>query len=464
MSSCSLVPDSGLAFVDLETTGGPSQRASITEIGIVEVDADGVREWSSLVRPEMRIPTHIERLTGIRNDMVADAPRFEDLAQDVFDRLEGRLFVAHNARFDHSHLKAAFRRAGVDIRPRVLCTVKLSRRLFPEEARHGLDHLIARHGLSVSARHRALGDAQLLWQFWQRICERFPPGLITETVRELTSRPALPPGIDAATIDAVPDAPGVYLFYGEGELPLYIGKSGRLRTRVLSHFAADHRSERELRLSQQMQRIEWIPTDGEISALLLEAQLIKARQPAFNRQLRRNRDLCTWRLGTDLLGDGRLELVRAADLEPGCGDALFGFFRSRSEAQRRLREIAREQALCPPLLGLEKPAPGGRCFNHQLHRCHGACIGDEAPAAHTQRLLDALSALRIEAWPFDGPVALREGSTLHVVDGWRYLGAARSEAELDAVRSNGRAEFDLDLYRILHRALDTLEVVPLPVP
>ena len=77
----------GLAFVDIETTGGPAQRASITEIGIVEVDASGVREWVSLVRPEMRIPPHIERLTGISNDMVAAAPRFEEVADEVYDRL-----------------------------------------------------------------------------------------------------------------------------------------------------------------------------------------------------------------------------------------------------------------------------------------------------------------------------------------------------------------------------------------
>ena len=183
----------GLAFVDIETTGGPAQRESITEVGIVQVDEDGVREWSTLVRPESRIPETIQRLTGIDDDMVADAPRFADIADEIFDRLDGRLFVAHNARFDHGHLRAAFRRAGLDMRPQVLCTVKLSRRLFPDHRRHGLDHLIERHGLVVADRHRALGDAQLLWQFWQKIHERFPPGHIEAMVRELVGHPSLPP-------------------------------------------------------------------------------------------------------------------------------------------------------------------------------------------------------------------------------------------------------------------------------
>ena len=109
----------GLAFVDIETTGGPAQRESITEVGIVQVDEDGVREWSTLVRPESRIPDYIQRLTGIDDAMVADAPRFADIADEVFDRLDGRLFVAHNARFDHGHLRAAFQIGRASCRERV---------------------------------------------------------------------------------------------------------------------------------------------------------------------------------------------------------------------------------------------------------------------------------------------------------------------------------------------------------
>src|SRR5690606_31540194 len=174
----SLFPSSGLAFVDIETTGGPAQRASITEIAVIQADEAGVREWSTLVRPDTRIPVHIERLTGISNDMVAGAPRFEEIAGQLFDRLQSRIFVAHNARFDHSHLKAAFRRMGVTIRPRVLCTVKLSRHLFPEARRHSLDHVIARHGLEVDARHRALGDARVLLRFWAHLHATLPPGTL----------------------------------------------------------------------------------------------------------------------------------------------------------------------------------------------------------------------------------------------------------------------------------------------
>lgn len=444
----------GLAFVDIETTGGPAQRESITEIGIVEVDESGVREWVSLVRPQMRIPPHIERLTGISNDMVAAAPRFEEVADEVFDRLEGRLFVAHNARFDHGHLRAAFRRVGMDIRPRVLCTVQLSRRLFPDQRHHNLDRLVERHRLDAGARHRALGDAQLLWQFWQRLHERFAAATVAAAVRELIGQPSLPPHLEREALEGLPDGPGVYLFYGDNELPLYVGKSRHLRSRVMAHFAADHRSDRELGLSQQVRRIDWIETAGELGALLKEAELVKALQPTHNRALRRSRELCTWRLSRDLLGDWRLELVRAAELHLGQQDDLYGFFRSRREAVTRLRALAGEHGLCPPLLGLEKPMPGRRCFTHQIGKCRGACTGAESPQAHGLRLIEALHALKVQGWPYDGPVGIREGEVLHVIDGWRYLGAATDDETLDALLASGRPAFDLDIHRILVKALD----------
>ncbi len=472
MSSTLRAFPGGLAFVDIETTGGPAQRESITEIGIVQVDEDGVREWSTLVRPASRIPDHIQRLTGIDDDMVADAPPFADIADEVFDRLDGRLFVAHNARFDHGHLRAAFRRAGLDMRPQVLCTVKLSRRLFPEHRRHSLDHLIERHGLAVADRHRALGDAQLLWQFWQKLHERFPPGQLAAVVRELIGHPSLPSHLDPEQIAGLPDTPGVYLFYGErgsaaqadtarGELPLYIGKSTQLRSRVLSHFAADHTSDRELSLSQQVRHIEWIETAGEIGALLEEARLVKRLQPTHNRQLRRNRELCTWRRVTDMLGDGRLELVYAAELDFGRCDALYGFFRTRREATNRLRALARDHALCPPLLGLEKPPQGTRCFDFQLKRCRGACHGGESPEAHTLRLIEALHALKVEHWAWPGPIGLREGEAIHVVDGWRWLGTATDEAMLAELLEAGRPAFDLDIYKILVKAVNRLPILRL---
>lgn len=177
-----------LAFVDLETTGAGIATDRITEIGIVDVSADGVQEWSSLVCPEAPIPPFIENLTGISNAMVANAPRFAQLAPQLHARLEGCLFIAHNARFDYGFLQNAFRRLDVDFNPDVLCTVKLSRKLYPAFGRHSLDALIERHALPVTGRHRALDDARLIWHFWQTIQRTLPGQDIAAAVQALTVR------------------------------------------------------------------------------------------------------------------------------------------------------------------------------------------------------------------------------------------------------------------------------------
>lgn len=158
--------DAPLAIVDLETTGGHPAHDRVTEIALIEVEGGEVTgEWSTLVNPGTAIPSGIQALTGITDAMVADAPRFGALAAQLHARLEGRVLVAHNARFDYGFLRHEFERAGLPFRADTLCTVKLSRRLYPGHARHNLDSVIRRHGIECRARHRAMGDADAVWQF-----------------------------------------------------------------------------------------------------------------------------------------------------------------------------------------------------------------------------------------------------------------------------------------------------------
>lgn len=346
-----------LAFVDLETTGAAATADRITEIGMVLVDESGVSEWSSLVNPGTPIPPFITGLTGISDVMVAEAPDFAKIAGEISERLAGRLFVAHNARFDYGFLKNEFRRAGLDFRATVLCTVKLSRKMFPQHPRHNLDSLIARHGLQVGDRHHALGDARLIYQFWQKLHAELPAEQIEAVVAAITARPSLPPHLDPAVVESLPEGPGVYLFYGENALPLYVGKSTGIRKRVLSHFAADHATAKEMSLAQQVRRIECVQTGGEISALLKEAELIKRLQPTHNRVLRRNAEECLWRLLAAGPGDWRPQLVLASELG-AIGEKLYGPFKTAREAKRVLAELARAHELCPGLLGLEALKPG----------------------------------------------------------------------------------------------------------
>ena len=227
-----------LAFVDIETTGSHFERDRMTEIGIKTLINDQESVWESLINPETFIPLNIQRLTGISPQMVVGQPKFEDLALKIKQELEGKIFVAHNARFDHGFIKASFKRIGIEFKPKVLCTVKLSRLLFPEQPRHNLDTILSVHGLNVGARHRALGDADLLVQFW-RVCEQtVGPERLLKALNQLIGHASLPPNIDQNLIDAIPEVPGCYIMYGENRAPLYIGKSIALRTRVIGHFQA----------------------------------------------------------------------------------------------------------------------------------------------------------------------------------------------------------------------------------
>ncbi len=470
-----MLPLAGLApdarrycFVDLETTGTAAARERITEVGIVTVDVDGealrVSEWSSLVNPERPIPSEIQWLTGITNEMVRTAPRFAELADELLERLRDAVFIAHNARFDYGFLRAEFARLNIPWRATTLCTVRLSRALYPDRGPHSLDAIVARFDLTGEARHRALGDAKVLWRFIQRLYERRLRVEVDETIRLLLARSATPPMLAPNALDDVPTAPGVYLFYGLNAHPIYIGKSIDLRARVQGHFSADSSNAQDAKLSQEVCRIEWEETAGEIGALLREAELVKTRLPSHNIALRRRMNAVTLRLDEK----GRPKIAPATALPLDSAHEHIGPFSSRASARQWLVALAREHALCLKTLGLERVPKGSDasrgCFALQLHRCHGACVGAEPLEAHSERVRAAVASTRIAPWPFAGPIALLERNAarfrddVHVFDRWCHLGSVRTldAAQLLALSDLARA-FDADVYRIARQALAAVE-------
>ncbi|HVL54952.1 MAG TPA: exonuclease domain-containing protein, partial [Burkholderiaceae bacterium] len=228
------------AFVDLETTGVSAAADRITEIGVVLIDNGAPSgEWSSLVDPGVPIPPAIQSLTGITNDMVRQAPAFRDIAVKLREMLKNRIVVAHNARFDYGFLKNEYRRLGERLTAELLCTVRLSRRLFPQFSSHSLDSILARHRLPGAGRHRALGDARLLAQFVERLWAEEDRQQLSEIISSLLRQPARPPHLPDGALEVLPESPGVYVFRGETGHPLYVGKARNLRQRVRGHFYAD---------------------------------------------------------------------------------------------------------------------------------------------------------------------------------------------------------------------------------
>ena len=455
--------DRDLVCIDLETTGGHPSRNRIIEIGLIEIDRDGSeRVWSTLVNPGVRIPAQIETFTGISNAMVESAPPFEDVYRELIERLSGRVFVAHNARFDYGFVRAELLRLGVRFLAPVLCTVKLSRRLQPEHPRHNLDSVMARYGLSCDARHRALGDAMVLRDLlaiWRRTVE---PERLAALVHGLLTETSLPPQLGADLADELPESPGIYRFYGEDDALLYVGKSKNIRKRVFEHFAADHRSATEARLARQVQRVDWTETAGELGALLAEARAVKLLKPLNNRKLKSPAamTLCLMRVPD---GSERLLPVEMADARASGREDCFGLYKDAKSALRAAEEICRAHRLCPKTLGLETgrgaDAEGASCFAHQLGRCKGVCVGLEPVALHNARVRLAFANTRISTWPFRGRVAVIESDwrgchDVHVLDDWRYLGTVHEETEARELSVPQESAFDPDIYRILRRFFD----------
>lgn len=249
-------------------------------------------------------------------------------------------------------------------------------------------------------------------------------------------------------VAALPSAPGIYIFHGKtGDLPLYIGKSINIRSRVMSHL----RTADEARMLRQTESISCIRTTGEIGALLLEARLIKEQQPLFNQKLRRTRQMCSLRLQGDIP-----EIVYSNQIDFSKTAELYGLFASRHAATEALRDIADEHKLCLTQLGLEKTASGRPCFRAMLNRCAGACHGQETQEAHQHRLRQSLAHLRVICWPYPGAIGLierhEEETQIHVVKNWFYFGSVQT---LEQARNMAHplVNFDSDGYKILCRPL-----------
>ena len=435
------------AFIDVETTGAKPLTDRVTEIAIIRFHADGSQwRWQSLINPGVAIPSEIQSLTGITNSMVRDAPSFFDVRDEVRGMLEGAVFVAHNARFDYGFIKNEFRRSAEAFTADVLCTVRLSRKLYPDADGHGLDALIHRHQLRGFDRHRAMGDSEATAAFVSVAADDVGEDVVKAAVRSLLKTPSLPAHLPVDALKNIPDSSGVYLFYGINDLPLYIGKAKHLRERIRAHFSSDHMTPNDIRLSQELTRIEWLPTAGEFSALLLEAQLVKERMPLHNVNLRRRDKLGFYRL-REGEADAPLEWLSAAQIGESYAD-LYGPFSDRASAKKWLMFVAREHQLCDHALGFSRPrCEEEPCFARQLGRCYGACDGSETQAQHQARLRAALAPLAMAAWPFAGIALFEERDVANdrcdvlVFDHWC------------AISGGVRLPFDGDVYRLLKRTL-----------
>ena len=275
------------AIVDIETTGSYAAANGITEIGIVIHDGKQVLHfYESLVNPQIPIPYFIQRLTGIDNSMVANAPTFSEIAAQVYELLQDKVFVAHNVNFDYSFVKHHLQDAGYELNTKKLCTVRLARKVLPGLNGYSLGKLTAQLHINHANHHRAGGDALATADLLAIITENDSQGVIASMLKGRNSEQYLPPHLPVTDLDKLPPCPGVYYFYNAAGKAIYIGKALNIRKRVKSHFSNNKTSRQKQDFLKETHRITYKECATELMAHILESAEIRKLWPVHNRSQR----------------------------------------------------------------------------------------------------------------------------------------------------------------------------------
>ena len=276
------------AIVDIETTGGFAAKNNITEIAILLIENGIViKEFHSLINPLIKIPFYISQLTGIKDEMVANAPTFDEIADQIYDLLRDSVFVAHNVIFDFSFIHHNLKKLGYVWNPVKLCTVRLSRQIFPNLNSYSLGKLCTSLNIQLENRHRAFGDASATAILFKELLKNDDNGLILKMQKKNLIDVKLPNHFDPENFNQLPNTYGVYLFRDKANKVVYIGKANNLKKRVQQHFSGNNITSRRQSFLNEIYSVDFIETGSEIMALLEEAKLIKHYWPKFNSALKR---------------------------------------------------------------------------------------------------------------------------------------------------------------------------------
>ena len=390
------------AIIDIETTGGAPGRDKITEICIVQHDGLTVTNvFTTLINPERRIPEHISRLTRITNEMVENAPKFYEVAKQIVELTEGRIFVAHNVAFDYGFVREEFRSLGYPYTRDQMCTVKLARKLIPGRKSYSLGNICEHVGINIGEqeRHRAEGDAVATAKLFDILLAKKNESKVfrRQGLDEInTSRVDK---VKAEILNRLPEECGVYYYLGrEGEI-LYIGKSRNMRSRALQHFAS--REAKSRRWQNELYDVDFVKTGSELIALLLESEEIKKHKPFFNRARKQSEFTHALNKKYDKNGVLRFEIVPTE-----LADEPLRYFNNYTSAREILNAAIEDHRLCLHMCGLfaghgdEESREGSECFNYQIKKCVGICCGEEDAESYNKRAGELLKMFSIEGSDF----------------------------------------------------------------
>ena len=372
------------AIVDIETAGGAPIHGGITEIAVVIHDGEKIVEsFETLLNSEQSIPAYISGLTGIDNAMVRESPLFSEIADQLWELLSDKVFVAHQVNFDLSFIREAFKKLDKEFAPSKLCTVRLSRKIFPGLSSYSLGRICERFEIPILARHRAMGDAKATAILFDKMLKTSPQ-IIDLSLKKNSGEAFLPPNFSKEKYDQISQKCGVYYMLNEKGKVIYVGKAINIKERFKSHFSGNTLPKLKAQLKTEVVDLKWENTGSEFLALLLETLEIKRLWPIYNSALKRPKTLWGLFLFEDGKGFSRFQIAKVTK-----GLVPLETFFSREEAMAFLKIGIEKHALCEKLCGIRKLACEMKSSN-----CLGACRGEEKPEVYNSRLEDFIKRIR----------------------------------------------------------------------
>lgn len=368
-------------IIDVETTG---QSNRITEISIFKFNGDTViDEFTSLINPETYIPQHITALTGIDDHMVADAPLFAEVADDIINITEGAIFVAHNVNFDYRVISGEFSRIGLEFNRKKLCTVRLSRRLLPGHKSYSLGKLCSALDINLVGRHRARGDAEATTILFELLLQQPEASEVFKEFLNKNSKEAtLPPNLPKEKFEALPDTAGIYYFKDKKGTVIYVGKAINIKKRVLSHFYSKTKKAQDM--VRETRDIDFENSGSELIALLMEDAAIKHHFPIYNKVAKRT--IQSFAIFSYEDRKGILHLAsNKGRLVP---NPIITFFNIR-DLRSYVEKLCAKFNLCPKYCHLQESV--AECSHYSIQNCKGICRDEESVEDYNNRVLEAIN-------------------------------------------------------------------------
>lgn len=378
------------AIVDIETTGGYAAAGGITEVAVVLSDGQQIlKRYETLVNPVYRIPPYVETLTGITNAMVENERHFKMVADELYELLNDKIFVAHNVNFDYSFLKYHFKEAGYELDCKKVCTIRLGRQILPGLKSYSLGNFCREIGIPILQRHRAGGDADATALLFHHLLEKDADGVIHKMLQVKSKEQHLPPNLPATQVKQLPQTPGVYYFHDNKGKVLYVGKAKNLSKRVNTHFANNKPGRQKQEFLRNIYSITYQRCATELMAFILENVEIKKFWPGQNRSQKRFEQAYALYSFEDRNGYMRL----AIEKKKKNINALYTF-NLLAEGHTLLRNLSHQYKLCPRLCFLQHD--NIECEGKRDGRCDGTCERRETAVDYNKRVTECIEHLHKE--------------------------------------------------------------------